>query len=93
MSEYDFYRFVNEVFDNVNDVFEYGGDKHGEFLNFLKIENFKEYNKEHIMKHLEEYYVEKEILDEETFRNNLVHVICRCIMEMFKDEKDNFGGF
>jgi hypothetical protein len=91
--EYDFNRFVVEIFDDVNDVFEFGGSKHGNFMNFLNIENFKEYNRVHIEQHLKEYYEEKNILDEETFRNQLVHVICRCIFEMYKDNLEHDGRF
>ena len=90
---YDFQRFIVDVFDDVNDVFEYGGNKHGDFMNFMNIENLKEYNREHIENHIKDYYDNKNILDDETFRNNLVHVICRCIMEMYRDEVENLGRF
>ena len=90
---YNFQEFLINVMTDVQDVFDFGGEKHGKYMNFLKIEDFKNYNKEHIYEHLKEYYDEKNILDDETLRNNLTHVICRCIMEMYKDEKEHLGGF
>ena len=92
MDDYnDFQEFIVNTISDVYDVLDHGGNKHGDYMGFMKMQNFKKYNQERILRHLIEYYENKEYLDDETCRCNLVHVICRCLMEMYRDEKEHRG--
>lgn len=87
----DFIAFMHGVVDDMFDLYDFGGDKHGDYMGFMDIENFKEENRKHMFGHLEEYYVNDEYADDETWLCHLINVICRCGMEMYRDEIERKG--
>jgi len=92
MNENDFIEFCNRCFDDVFDVLDHGAEKHGGYMSFAEIEDFDKTNIEHIIGHLERH-ADGDYLDEDTCRPNLINVISRCLMAMYRYEDETRGHF
>jgi len=79
----EFIEFIEKTFIDVYEVLDHGGKEHGSYMDFLHKKNFSDMNYQHIQGHLREYYNEKDHYDPITGKCDLVHVMCRLLMEMF----------